>query len=98
VAHDWEVDVLASFFNLLYSYRVRWEGENKLWWTLQTKECSMLAAFTVSLHVMMTFLFHGRVFGKPRCIREFFFFAWVAVLGKIISMDNLRNQHVIMVD
>jgi hypothetical protein len=34
---------------------------------------------------------HQRVF-------FFFFFAWVAVLGKIISMDNLRNQHVIMVD
>jgi hypothetical protein len=23
VAHDWEVDVFASFFNLLYSIRVR---------------------------------------------------------------------------
>jgi hypothetical protein len=31
VAHDWEVNVFISFFNLLYSYRVRREGEDKLW-------------------------------------------------------------------
>jgi hypothetical protein len=29
-SHDWEVDDLASFFTLLYSYRVRREGEDKL--------------------------------------------------------------------
>jgi hypothetical protein len=27
-AHDWEVDVLASFFTLLYSTRVDREGED----------------------------------------------------------------------
>ena len=27
-AHDWEMDVLALFFNLLYSFRVRQEGED----------------------------------------------------------------------
>jgi hypothetical protein len=32
-AHDWEVEVLASFFTLLYSIRVRSEGDDKLWWT-----------------------------------------------------------------
>jgi hypothetical protein len=32
-ACDWEVNVLASFFTLLYSIRVRREGKDKLWWT-----------------------------------------------------------------
>jgi hypothetical protein len=31
-AHDWEVDVFASFFNLLHSFRMRQEGEDKLRW------------------------------------------------------------------
>lgn len=31
-AHDWEVEVLASFFTLLYSIRVQREGKDKLWW------------------------------------------------------------------
>jgi hypothetical protein len=30
-AHDWEVDVLASFFTLLYSIRRDRDGEDKLW-------------------------------------------------------------------
>jgi hypothetical protein len=33
VAHDWEVDVLVSFFTLLYSTRVDHEGEDQLWWS-----------------------------------------------------------------
>jgi hypothetical protein len=31
-AHNWEVDVLASFYTLLYSHSVRREGKNKLRW------------------------------------------------------------------
>jgi hypothetical protein len=33
MAHDWVVEVFASLFNLLYSVRVRWDGEFKLWWS-----------------------------------------------------------------
>jgi hypothetical protein len=29
-AHDWEVDVFASFFNLLYLVNVRRDGEDNL--------------------------------------------------------------------
>jgi hypothetical protein len=36
-AHDWEVDALASFYTLLYSSRVRREGEDKLSWALSHK-------------------------------------------------------------
>ena len=31
VAYDWEVDVFVSFFNLLYSVRVRRGGDDKIW-------------------------------------------------------------------
>jgi hypothetical protein len=36
-AHDWEVNVLTSFYTLLYSIRVRREGEDKLWWAPSRK-------------------------------------------------------------
>jgi hypothetical protein len=32
-AHDWEVNVLASFFSMLYSTRVNCDGEDQLWWS-----------------------------------------------------------------
>jgi hypothetical protein len=31
-AHDWEADLFTSFFNLLYSLRLRRGGENRLCW------------------------------------------------------------------
>ena len=67
------MDVLASFFNLLYSYRVRREGIDKLWWAPITKGYSMLAPFTGFLHVMMVFIFLRRVFGEPRFLWEWLF-------------------------
>lgn len=30
--HDWEVEIVSDFFELLYSPRVRQEGENKMCW------------------------------------------------------------------
>jgi hypothetical protein len=30
--HDWEVEVLASFYPCLYSCKLREDGEEKLWW------------------------------------------------------------------
>jgi hypothetical protein len=38
VAHDWEVDVLASIFTLLYSIKVGCEGEDQHWWSPSHKE------------------------------------------------------------
>lgn len=32
VAHDWEVNIFASFFKVLYLVRVIQEGEDKLHW------------------------------------------------------------------
>jgi hypothetical protein len=31
-AHDWELDTVASFFTVLYSFRGRRKEEDKLWW------------------------------------------------------------------
>jgi hypothetical protein len=45
VAHDWEVDILASFFTLLYSIRVRSEGDDKLWWTPSNKGKFVVSSF-----------------------------------------------------
>jgi hypothetical protein len=30
--HDWEVEVVSRFFELLYSLKIRYEGEDKICW------------------------------------------------------------------
>lgn len=36
-AHNWEVDVFTSFFKLLYSFKLRQGGEEKLRWDLSKR-------------------------------------------------------------
>ena len=48
LVHDWEVDILASFYSLLYSFRERTGEEDKLWWSRLTKGSLMLDLFTRS--------------------------------------------------
>jgi hypothetical protein len=35
--HDWEVDLVTSFFDLLYSIRLRQGGEDKMCWISSKK-------------------------------------------------------------
>jgi hypothetical protein len=44
-AHDWEVDVFASFFRVLYLVRVRREGEDKLWWVASKRGLFCVKSF-----------------------------------------------------
>jgi hypothetical protein len=44
-AHDWEVDVFATFFRVLYSARVRWVGEDKLWHVLSKRGLFVVRSF-----------------------------------------------------
>jgi len=44
-AHDWEVDVLASFFTLLYSIRFDRDGVDKLWWSSSRKRMFDVRSF-----------------------------------------------------
>lgn len=47
---------------------------------------------------MKVSLFFRRVFGGVRFFEEWLFFAWSVALGKILAMDNLRKQNLIVVD
>jgi hypothetical protein len=68
VAHDWELDVVASFFSLLYSLRVRRAGEDKLRWNHSFKGKFDVRSFYRFLLVMLVGHFLGRVFGGPRLL------------------------------
>ena len=64
--HDWEVDMVASFYSLLYSFRSRREGEDKLWWKPSRKGTLDVRSY----HKIITYkdnpLFLGRAFGRQR--------------------------------
>lgn len=96
--HNWEVDVFASFFNLLYSYRVRREGEGKIWWA-PSKKCLFVVSSFYSVLICNDYIhFPWKSIWKTIAPLRATFFAWSAALKKILTMDNLRKQHIIVVN
>jgi hypothetical protein len=99
VSRDWEVDVFVSFFNLLYSTRVRREGEDKLWWTSSKKGLFVISSFNNVLVCNDAIHFFWKSIWRTNVPLRAAFFAWLAALRNILTMDdNLRKRHVIVVD
>jgi len=48
-AHDWEVDIFATFFQVLHSIKVKIGSANKLWWISSKKGMFKVKSFFYSL-------------------------------------------------
>jgi hypothetical protein len=98
VAHDWEADVLASFFTLLYSIRVGREGEDQPWWSPSHKGNFDVRSFYKVLACKEVVHFPWKSIWRTKVPLTMAFLAWSAALGKILTLDNLRKRHVIVID
>ena len=90
--------MVASFYSLLYSFRSRTEGEDKLWWKLLG-----LGTFDVrSFYKIITYKdnpsFPWKSIWRTKAPSKAAFFVWSASLEKILTLDNLRRRQVIMVN
>jgi len=97
-AHDWEVDVLTSFFTLLYSTSLDRDGEDKLWWSPSRKGKFDVRSFYEALAFKETSFFPWKSIWRTKVPLKVAFFAWVVALGKILTLDNLRKRRVIVID
>lgn len=97
-AHDWEVDVLTSFFTLLQSTIVDCEGEDQLCWSPSHKGKFDVRSFYKALACKEALHFPWKSFWWTKVPLKVAFFAWAATLGKILTLDNLRKMRVIVID
>ena len=70
MAHDWEVEVLASLYRCLYSCKLREDREDKLWWVPSCKGVSRLSLSIEFSRPLGLFLFLGRAFRDLRLLLE----------------------------
>jgi hypothetical protein len=96
--HDWEVDVLAPFFSLLYSSKVDREGEDQFWWSSSHKGKCDVRYFYKVLACKEAVHFSWKSIWLTKAPLKVVFFAWAAALGKILTLDNLRKKCVIVID
>jgi hypothetical protein len=92
------VDVLASFFTLLYSIRRDRDGEDKLWWSPSSKGKFDVRSFYKILPYKEIAHFPMKSIWRTKVPLKVAFFAWVAAIGKILTLDNLRKRQVIVID
>jgi hypothetical protein len=98
LVHDWEVEVLASFYSRLYSYKFRGIGEDKLRWIPSSKGAFEVSSYyrVISSHGSPSFPWKG--IWKTKAPPRVAFFAWTAARGKILTIDNLRRRGMTVVN
>ena len=72
--HDWEVDVLASFYTLLYSYRMRQGREDEIWWVPSCKGKFNVSSFYKTLTYNENFLFSWKSIWWTKALSRVVFF------------------------
>jgi hypothetical protein len=97
-AHDWEVDVFASFFQVLHATRVNRDRADRLWWVASKKGLFKVKSFFSSLTCSGDSRFPWKCVWRTQAPPRAAFFTWSTALGKILTVDNLRKRHLIIVD
>jgi hypothetical protein len=92
------VDVFTLLFNLLYSLRLRLGGKNKLHWVLFKRWMFDVRSYFKVLVPHESASFPWKNIWQHNVLLRAMFFSWTATLGKILPMDNLRKQCVIVVN
>jgi hypothetical protein len=95
-AHDWEVEVFASFFQVLHSTRVRQGVADRLWWISSKRGHFMVKLLFASLACTEGRRFPWKSVWHTQAPPRVIFFVRLAALGKILTIDNLRRRKVIV--
>jgi len=97
-AHDWEVGVFASFFQVLHSATVNRDSADRLWWVPSKKGVFKVKTYFNSLNGSEGSCFPWKSVWRTQAPSRSAFFSWSAALGKILTVDNLRKRSIIIVD
>ena len=95
---DWEIDSLNSFLELIYSISLNDSGVDQFCWLKNCKKSFTVRSYYHSLTAHASQQFPWKGIWKPKVPTRISFFVWTAVLGKILTNDNLRKRRVVLVN
>jgi len=89
--------IFTSFFNFLYSFRLRrGGGEAKLCWVPFKKGLFDVRSFYKVLSSHDSTHFPWKSISRNKVLLRVAFFAWLTVSGKILTTDNMRKRRIIV--
>jgi hypothetical protein len=90
------VNFFILFLNLLYSFGLKLGDEDKFCWVLSIRGLLDVRSYNNVLIPHNDNLFPWGSIWWKKVSFVVVFFSWSAALGKILTMDNLRKHHVIV--
>jgi len=97
-AQDWEVEMVISFYEQLYSIRIRHGEVDRLVWNLSKKRNFEVKTFYKALVCHEAAYFPWKGIWRVKAPKRVAFFVWTATLGKILTHDNLRRRGIVVVE
>ena len=97
-AQDWEIESVSSFLELLYSSFAKGHGVDKMCWRGSSKEGFQVKSYYRALLPNVDRTVPWKSIWKTKALPHVAFFVWAAALGRILTTDNLRRRHIIVID
>jgi hypothetical protein len=97
-AQDWEVDMVLSFYERLYSNRIWHRAVDRLVWNLSKRGIFEVKTLYKALASQEVVFFPWKSIWRVKSPKRVFFFVWTTALGKILTHDNLRRHHIVVVE
>jgi hypothetical protein len=96
--HDWELESISNFLDLLYSAAPKGHGQDQICWKPAVSKIFQVRSFYLVLSSREGVLFPWKCIWKPKVPPRVAFFIWTVALGRILTADNLRRRNIILVD
>jgi hypothetical protein len=97
-AQDWELEMVMSFFEQLYSTRVRHGEVDRAVWILSKRRNFEVKTFYKALVCHEAASFPWKGIWRVKAPKRVALFVWTAALGKILTHDNLRRRGIVVVE
>jgi hypothetical protein len=97
------VEVVVTFYAKLYEIRRHAGGVDRIWWVPSKRKLFEVRSFGVlnsfaERDEKGSYLFPWKSIWKVIVLVRVSFFVWMAALGRILTVDNLRKRGLIVVD
>ena len=95
--NDWEMNMVAAFFNHIHIKSPVHDSEDVLKWSLKKNGTFDTSSFYLAIRGSMNSGFPWKSIWGVKVPRRIAFFVWTAAWGNILTCDNLRRRGVVMV-